>query len=207
MKTGPEGEKVKGQLQGDLTFRLEKEPDIHTGRRGAEVTSGRKLVETGIHMEEEDGKSTYNSERPQDSRDRREYRKKNAARADVALLEDKLHYLEEATKECNEGQRRRSQLKRVVSLGQHDHRDVRLKECEDTDAVCPMQQSTDHSLGTRPKQKSRERSLEEWDNINQKCQNWEESIQRMEYEINNLTTNYETTVTGTQTIPHRDWLC
>lgn len=81
-------------------------------------------------------------------------------------------------------QQRWSQLKRVLSLGKHDHPDVQPKECEETDAAPSMQPSTDCTLGACPKQSSREQSLEE-DNINQKCQNWEESIQRMEYEINN----------------------
>ena len=84
-------------------------------------------------------------------------------------------------------QQRWSQLKRVLSLGKHDHPDVQPKECEETDAAPSMQPSTDCTLGACPKQSSREQSLEE-DNINQKCQNWEESIQRMEYEINNLKT-------------------
>ena len=54
----PEGEKVRGQLQGDFTFTLDKAPEVHAGCRRAETLSLRntELAETG--MGQEDGNST-----------------------------------------------------------------------------------------------------------------------------------------------------
>jgi len=130
-------------------------------------------------MEQEDRMSTYSSEQSQDSRDRLAYQEKIASKAEVAHLVDRLNYLEEAIKkDSTEDELRR--------LRQHGRRDIQQKEYEDTDTEPSIQQPTYHSFGAHPKRKSRE--LNEWDNINQKCEDWKEKINRMEGEIHNLTT-------------------